>query len=144
MQLRRAVGSLVAGVVAFGLGTVGVTEALDPYVWPSLMLGLPVGVVLGVSTALVVYAGSTYRTERRETGAVSLRTRRWWWATLAAVGAGVVGGGLAVGVLATQAVGLAFALLVGLGVALLAATVGAVLAWYVGGERGGRAGEASG
>lgn len=144
MQLRRAVGSLLAGVVAFGLGTVGVTEALDPYVWPSLMLGLPVGLVLGVSTTLVAYAGSTYRAERRETGSVSLRTRRWWWATLAAVGAGVVGGGLAVGVLATQAVGLALALLVGLGVALLAAAVGAVLAWYVGGARGERAGGASG
>lgn len=143
MQGRRAVGSLLAGVVAFGLGTVVVTEALDPYVWPSLVLGLPVGVVLGVSTVLVAYAGSTYSAERRETGRVSARTRRWWWTTLAAVGAGVVGSGLSVGVLATQAIGLALALLVGLAVGLLAATVAAALVWYAGRERSERAGGAS-
>ncbi len=58
MRVRNVLVSLLAGVVVFGLGTVLVTEALSPYVWPSLMVGLVVGTVVGaLAAALVWYRG---------------------------------------------------------------------------------------
>lgn len=135
MNLRDALVSLVAGILAFGTGTVVVTEALDPYVWPALLVGLPVGVVLALSTVVVTYIGLGYRREQRTTGAVSVRTRRRLRATRAAVATGVVAGGATVGGLATAAFGLALALVVGLAVGLMAALFAAALVW-VGGRRG--------
>lgn len=134
MQRRTALVSLLAGIAAFGLGTVTVTAALDPYVWPSLLVGLPVGVVLGVSTLLVTSVGVAYRDERRDAGTVSVRTRRRLWATLTAVVVGIVVGGAAVAALATQAIGLALALVVGLAVGVVAGVVAALLVWFVGRE----------
>lgn len=76
MQLRNALLSLLVGVVAFGVGTVLVTEALDPYIWPSLLVGLPVGIVLGLSTVLLTYVSVGYWQERRAGGTASARTKR--------------------------------------------------------------------
>lgn len=135
MQRRNALRvllALLAGVVVFGLGTVVVTEALDPFVWPSLLVGLPVGVVLGASATLITYVGEGYRVERRDTGTVSARTRRRLRATLAAVGGGVVVGGAGVALLANQAVGVALALLVGLGLGLAGGVVSGSVVWFRG------------
>lgn len=139
MHLRSALVSVGGGVVAFFVATIAVTEALDPYVWPSVMLGLPIGVVLGLSTVALTYVGLQYRRERRAMGAVSTQTRRLLQATLAAVAAGVVVGGATVGGLATAALGLALALLVGLAVGLAAAAVATVLVWLLGRTGGERA-----
>jgi preprotein translocase subunit SecF len=53
----RAAASLLVGVVALLAVGVGVTEALAPHVWPSLLVGIPAGL------AAALLAG----------GAV------WWW-----------------------------------------------------------------
>lgn len=129
MHRRSALVSLLAGGAAFLVGTVAVTEALSPYVWPSLLVGLPVGLVAGLSTVALTYVGLGYRREHRGTGAVSTGTRRRLQATVAAVVAGMVVGGATVGGLATAALGLALALLAGIGVGLVAAVVAATLVW---------------
>lgn len=124
----RALVSLVAGVVAAVAVGVGVTALLAPYVWPSALVGLPVGLVAGVATVALAWLGVAYRAERAETGHASATTVRRLWTTLAAVVGFVLGGALAVAVLATQAVGLATALLTGgLPVGLVSAAVAAVL-----------------
>lgn len=137
MTLRTALVSLLAGVVAFSLGTVVVTEALDPYVWPSLLVGLPVGVGLGLSTVLVAYVSIGYLQERRDTGSVSAQTRRRLWTIIAAVVAAIVVGGATAGLLATQAVGVATALFAGIPVGTVAAVLAAAVVWYVGREESG-------
>jgi len=45
----KCLGSLLVGVLGFLAVGIGVTEALDPYVWPSAMLGLPAGIVAGAA-----------------------------------------------------------------------------------------------
>ncbi|AUV80380.1 hypothetical protein C2R22_00835 [Salinigranum rubrum] len=55
MRVRSVLVSLLAGVVVFILGTVLVTEALGPYVWPSLMVGLVAGAVVGALAAALVW-----------------------------------------------------------------------------------------
>lgn len=132
MQLRNALLALLAGVVAFGLGTAVVTEALDPYVWPSLLVGIPVGVVVGVSVMAVTYVGVGYWQERRDSGTASARTRRRFWATVAAVAAGIVVGGVTVALLATHAVGLATGVIAGMVTGLVAAGLAAALVWSAG------------
>jgi MFS family permease len=129
MHRRSALVSLLVGGVAFLVGAVAVTEALSPYVWPSLLVGIPVGVVVGLSTVALAYLVLAYRRERRETGAVSTGTRRRLRATVAAVIAGMVVGGATVGGIATAALGLALALLVGLIVGVVAAAIAAMLVW---------------
>lgn len=107
----KAGASLFVGVCGFlGVG-VAVTELLAPYVWPSLMLGVPVGLVAGIVLVPLTYLGVTYWEERRATGAASQMTVRRFWATTAALVGFVAGGGVAVVALTTQAVGLASAIL---------------------------------
>lgn len=136
--------SLLAGGVTFVLGTVAVTEALSPYVWPSLLVALPVGVVVGFSTVALAYVGLGYRRERRETGAVSTGTRRRLRAVVAAVVAAVVVGGATVGGLATAAFGLALALFAGLAVGFVAAAVAATVVWVRGRDETDRAARTGG
>ncbi|WP_265109907.1 hypothetical protein [Halosolutus halophilus] len=124
----KIAGSLFVGVLGFlGVG-IGVTEALAPHVWPSAMLGLPAGLTIGLALVPLTYLGITYREERAATGHPSVRTARRFWATVAAIGGFVGGGGLAMAVLWTQAVGLATAMLFG---GLPVGVVTAVLAAYL-------------
>jgi hypothetical protein len=102
--------SLFVGILGFLVVGVGVTELLDPYVWPSLMLGLPVGLVVGIAFIPLTYLGLTYWEEGRATGTASRNTVRRFRTTAAAFVGFVAGGGIAVA-LSTQAVGLASAIL---------------------------------
>lgn len=129
----KIVASLFAGVLGFLLVGVGVTEALDPYVWPSAMLGLPAGLTAGVATVLLSYPALTYREEIAADGEPSERTVRRLRATVAGIVGFVVGGGLATVVLWTQVVGLATAILAG---GLPVGLLGAALAAYLGYRRG--------
>ncbi|WP_254769126.1 hypothetical protein [Salinilacihabitans rarus] len=123
----KIVGSLFVGVLGFVVAAVAVTEALAPHVWPSAMVGLPVGLVIGVALIPLTYLGLTYRAERAAGGPTE-RTARRFRATAAAFVGFVVGGGLATAVLATQAVGLATAMLFGgFPVGVVAAAVAAYL-----------------
>ncbi|MFB6184019.1 MAG: DUF5518 domain-containing protein [Haloarculaceae archaeon] len=54
-RVLAAVVGLVAGAVAFGLVALAVTAALDPFVWPSALLGLPVGFLAGATVAVLAY-----------------------------------------------------------------------------------------
>ena len=53
--------SLVAGLVTFFAVGIGLTEGLDPYIWPSALVGLPVGAILGVAVAVLGYHALTTR-----------------------------------------------------------------------------------
>ncbi|MFC4358312.1 DUF5518 domain-containing protein [Halobium salinum] len=64
----RVAGSLVAGLVTFGAVAVGTTAVLDPYIWPSLLVGLPVGAVAGVAVAVLGYHYLPGRVESRRGG----------------------------------------------------------------------------
>jgi hypothetical protein len=57
--------SVVAGLVTFVAVGLGVTEVLDPYIWPSALVGLPVGAILGVAVAVLGYHVLTTRGGRR-------------------------------------------------------------------------------
>ncbi|MBX0296719.1 hypothetical protein [Haloarcula nitratireducens] len=128
--LRKSVVSLFAGVLAFAIVGVGVTEALAPHIWPSAMLGLPAGLVAGLVALPLTYLGLTYRTERRATGRASARTRRRLRTVAGATVGFVVGGGLAMAVVWTQAIGLATAIVfVGFPVAFLSAIVAGYIAF---------------
>jgi uncharacterized protein (DUF2062 family) len=124
----KTIASLLVGVCGFlGVG-VAVTELLAPYVWPSLMIGVPVGVVTGMVLVPLTYLSVTYWEERRATGTASQRTVRRFWATTAALVGFVVGGGGVVVALTTQPVGLASAmLLAGLPVGALSGVLAASL-----------------
>jgi len=111
-RLPRSLLSVAVGVLVFLGVTVAVTEGLAPYVWPSLMLGVPAGIVAGVAAVPLVFFGIAYRSERRQTGQASARTRRNLLITAAAIGGFVVGSGLALTVAMTQAIGLATAIVV--------------------------------
>jgi hypothetical protein len=53
--------SLVAGLVTFVVVGLGVTEVLDPYIWSSALVGLPVGAILGVAISVLGYHVLTTR-----------------------------------------------------------------------------------
>jgi len=46
-------GSLLVGVLGFLAVGIGVTVALEPYVWLSAMLGLPAGLIAGTALLLL-------------------------------------------------------------------------------------------
>jgi hypothetical protein len=54
-RLPSGVVSVVAGVLALLLVGGVVTESLASRIWPSLLVGLPAGVLAGAFTAAVVY-----------------------------------------------------------------------------------------
>lgn len=62
--LAAAIG-LVAGAVTFAAVALAVTAALDPYVWPSAIVGLPAGVVAGVAVLVVGFHYLSARLEAR-------------------------------------------------------------------------------
>ena len=126
-KLFKRLGSLLVGVLGFLAVGIGVTVALDPYIWPSAMLGLPAGIIAGAALLPLTYIGLTYWEERTTTGTASPETSRRLWATVAALLGFLGGGGLAMIVLSTQAIGLAAAMLFG-GVPF--GIVSAVLAAY--------------
>ena len=103
--------SLFVGLLGFVAVGVAVTELLDPYIWPSLMLGLPIGLVAGIAFIPLAYLGITYWEERQTTGTASEETVRRLWTTVAALFGFLAGGGVAVAILASQAMGLASAIL---------------------------------
>ena len=125
-RLPRALLSVAVGVLVFLGVTVAVTEGLAPFVWPSLMLGVPAGVVAGVAAVPLVFLGIAYRSERRNTGRASERTRRHLSITAAAIGGFVVGSGLTLAVVMTQAIGLATAILAALFAGLLTAVLAGI------------------
>lgn len=125
-RLPRALLSVAVGILVFLGVTVAVTEGLAPFVWPSLMLGVPAGVVAGVAAVPLVFLGIAYRSERRNTGRASERTRRHLSITAAAIGGFVVGSGLTLAVMMTQAIGLATAILAALFAGLLAAVLAGI------------------
>lgn len=127
-RLSQALLSVAVGVVVFLGVTIAVTEGLASIVWPSLMLGVPVGGVAGVAAIPLVFFGIAYRSERRNTGRASERTRRHLSITVAAIGGFVIGSGLTLAVAMTQAIGLATAILVA---ALPAGVLTAVVAGIV-------------
>lgn len=47
--------SLVAGVVTFGVVALAVTTVLDPFIWPSAIVGVPLGFVAGAAVTVVGY-----------------------------------------------------------------------------------------
>ncbi|SEP22017.1 hypothetical protein SAMN04487948_12268 [Halogranum amylolyticum] len=49
-----AVAALLGLATLFAVGF-GVTALLDPYVWPSLLVGIPAGVVAGVLVTALTY-----------------------------------------------------------------------------------------
>lgn len=110
-KILKSVASLVAGVFAFVVVGVGVTAALDPYVWPSAILGLPAGIAAGLVVFPFTFLGLTYWSEQREEGQASPTTRRRLWTLAWATAGFVVGAGLGMAVISTQAVGLSAALL---------------------------------
>ena len=57
--------SLVGGLVTFVAVGLGLTEVLDPYIWPSALVGLPVGGILGVAVAVLGYHVLTTRGRHR-------------------------------------------------------------------------------
>lgn len=127
----KAFGSLIVGILGFVVVGIGVTELLDPYIWPSLMLGLPAGLIAGIALIPLTYLGVTYWEERRAAGTASQNTVRRFWATVAALFGFVTGGGLAVVVLSTQAMGLASAmLLAGFPVGIVSGALAAYLVFH--------------
>ncbi|USZ72254.1 hypothetical protein [Natronosalvus halobius] len=126
-SILKVAVSVVVGIIGFLVIGIGVTEALDPYVWPSTMLGLPAGLTAGIALVLLTHLGVTYREEITATGRSSERTVRRLRATIAGIIGFVAGGGLAAVVLWTQAVGLATAMIFGLPVGIFVAVLAAVL-----------------
>jgi hypothetical protein len=49
----RVLGSLVAGLVTFGVVAVVLTVVLDPLIWPSLLVSLPAGIIAGIGVAVL-------------------------------------------------------------------------------------------
>jgi len=72
----KRLGSLLVGVLSFLAVGISVTEALEPYVWPSAMLGLPAGLIAGTALLPLTYLGLTYWEERTATGTASPETSR--------------------------------------------------------------------
>jgi hypothetical protein len=55
LSVARVVGSLVIGFITFAVVALAVTAALDPFIWPSALVGLPAGFVAGAAVAIVGY-----------------------------------------------------------------------------------------
>jgi hypothetical protein len=49
------VGTFVAGVVTFLAVAVALTAVLDPLIWPSALVGLPIGLIAGAAVAVLGY-----------------------------------------------------------------------------------------
>ncbi|MFP4217836.1 MAG: hypothetical protein ACLFR6_03215 [Salinarchaeum sp.] len=110
--------------------TAAATAVLDPYLWPSAIVGLPVGAFVAVAPMALSHAGLTLQAER-QAGGVTERTRRRSWATLAAILGGGIGVGLGVIIAWRQALGVAAGLLAfGLSGSVIGALVGVALVYW--------------
>jgi hypothetical protein len=49
----RIFGSLLAGLITFGVVAVVLTVLLDPLIWPSLLVSLPAGIIAGLGVAVL-------------------------------------------------------------------------------------------
>jgi hypothetical protein len=49
----RIFGSLLAGLITFGVVAVVLTVVLDPLIWPSLLVSLPAGIIAGIAVAVL-------------------------------------------------------------------------------------------
>lgn len=130
----RSLARLIVSLLIGGLGglfvAVAVTAVLDPYIWPSAIVGLPVGVLVAVALMALSHAGLTLQAERRA-GGVTAQTRRRSWATLAAILGGGIGVGLGVIIAWRQALGVTAGLLAfGLPGGVVGALLGAALVYW--------------
>ncbi|USZ66663.1 hypothetical protein NGM10_07870 [Halorussus salilacus] len=57
MTRRTALLALATGLSAFLVVGVAVTELLSARIWPSLLVGIPVGIAAGLAGAAFVYGG---------------------------------------------------------------------------------------
>lgn len=64
-SVARIFASLLAGLATFAVVALAVTAVLDPFVWPSALVSLPVGFVAGAAVAVVGYH---YLTRRNDPG----------------------------------------------------------------------------
>jgi len=129
-SLARLVVSLFVGALGGLFVAVAVTAVLDPYLWPSAIVGLPVAVLVGVALVALSHAGLTLQAERRA-GGVTAQTRRRSWATLAAVLGGGIGVGLGTVIAWRQALGVAAGVLAfGLPGGVIGAIVGVALVYW--------------
>lgn len=53
--IATSLSSLLVGVLSFVVVGVGVTEALAPYIWPSALIGVPVGLLAGAISIPITY-----------------------------------------------------------------------------------------
>ena len=130
----RSLARLIVSLLIGGLGglfvAVAVTAVLDPYIWPSAIVGLPVGIFVAVALVALSHAGLTLQAERRA-GGVTAQTRRRSWATLAAVLGGGIGIGMGVIIAWQQALGVAAGLLaLGLPGGVVGALLGVALVYW--------------
>ncbi|SFR63446.1 DUF5518 domain-containing protein [Halogeometricum limi] len=63
--------SLLAAVVTFAGVGLGVTALLDPYIWPSMLVGIPVGAVTGAAVGVLGYHVLVTRAGDRGPGGTS-------------------------------------------------------------------------
>jgi hypothetical protein len=63
LSVARIIGSLVVGFLTFAVVAVAVTASLDPFIWPSALVGLPAGFVAGAAVAVVTYHYLTRRND---------------------------------------------------------------------------------
>lgn len=63
LSVARIIGSLVVGLVTFAVVALAVTVALDPFIWPSALVGLPAGFVAGAAVAVVGYHYLAHRND---------------------------------------------------------------------------------
>jgi hypothetical protein len=61
----RILGSLLAGLVTFGVVAVILTAVLDPLIWPSLLVSLPAGIIAGIGVAVLTNHYLARAAERR-------------------------------------------------------------------------------
>lgn len=73
MSLKSTLLALVAGVIAFLVVGVGVTELAQPKIEFSLFVGIPAGIVAGAFAASAVYVGTadSSRRSRRVGGSIA-------------------------------------------------------------------------
>lgn len=55
MHLRRLLASLAVGFLVAIVTAVWVTASLHPFIWPSAVVGLPAGLVVGGATTALAY-----------------------------------------------------------------------------------------
>ncbi|WP_256297943.1 hypothetical protein [Haloarchaeobius salinus] len=63
--LSKTLVGLAVGLLAFLVAGVAVTAVLDPHIWPSLIVGVPVAITVGLTAFLATVAMLRYRDHRR-------------------------------------------------------------------------------